>query len=159
MPISNNFHIVHDPNNPTAVQPHVIELRQNGPRVNVEISITDTLASVYQQDNKEIPNPHTGKALIDTGASMTAVDKTIINSLGLSPIGVTKVFTPSGEAEQELYPAKLSFPGIAGLTINFNSVLCSDLSNQGIAALIGRDVLTSFVLIYNGLGAYFTLAF
>jgi hypothetical protein len=94
-------------------------------------------------------------ALIDTGASATAVDGDALKALSISPIGRVEVRTPSGKEQQDLYPASLTFPGTQIPTLNFNAVLGSKLKEQGILALVGRDVLQHFLLIYNGhLGQY-----
>jgi len=38
-------------------------------------------------------------------------------------------------------------------------VIATELTSQGISALIGRDVLASCLLIYDGISGTFTLAF
>jgi hypothetical protein len=95
--------------------------------------------------------------LIDTGASITSVDVSIIQSLGIQPVGISNVFTPQGSTQQELFPVKLSFIGTP-IIFNFSSVLGSELRNQGIFALIGRDVLSRCILIYNGPAGHFSLS-
>jgi len=70
--------------------------------------------------------------------------------------------TAGGPVQQSLYPAKFRFPGEA-FEIEFSSVVGADLTGQHIAgqdiiALLGRDVLSKCVLIYNGPGGFFTLA-
>jgi len=82
--------------------------------------------------------------------------------LGVNPIGVTLMGTAGGPVQQSLYPAKFRFPGEA-FEIEFSSVVGADLTGQHIAgqdiiALLGRDVLSKCVLIYNGPGGFFTLA-
>ena len=58
--------------------------------------------------------------------------------------------TAGGPQTQAQYPASFGFPGTGLPGVNFNFVIGCDLSGQGIVALIGRDVLRYFVMIYNG---------
>jgi hypothetical protein len=77
------------------------------------------------------------------------------------------VGTAGGAQQQLLYPARFSFPGTNLPSLEFNSLLGADLTSQGIPgprgaplmALLGRDILEHFVLIYNGLQGLFTLAY
>ncbi len=63
-----------------------------------------------------------------------------------------------GLNSQYLYPARLVFPGTTLPSIDFSSVVGSQLSAQGIVALIGRDVLQHFLLVYNGPAGMFSLS-
>ena len=132
-------------------------LQAIGPTVQVELTIPEELAQYFDRQGIPIPGPVTGIALIDTGASITAVDRSIITQLQISPIGITTVYTPQGSAEQELFPIKLTVAGTA-IVVNFSQVLGSDLISQGIFALIGRDVLSSCVLVYNGPLSHYSLS-
>ena len=82
-------------------------------------------------------------------------------------MGMVTVGTAGGTQQQLLYPARFSFPGTNLPSLEFNSLLGADLTSQGIPgprggplmALLGRDILEHFVLIYNGLQGLFTLAY
>ncbi len=133
-----------------------------GPILNVEVSLPRLLAEMMSEKGESIPTPAVGWALLDTGASRTCVDGKTISGLGVSPIGLVPVGSASGQAQHDLYPARLRFPG-EGLDIDFSSVVSVDLAGQAvedqpIIALIGRDVLARCVLVYNGPGGFFTLA-
>ena len=134
-------------------------LRVHGPALQVEIGIPSVLASALQQLQTQIPTPHVGLALIDTGASITAVDLAVLQALGLSPIGVTQVATPERQVEQPVYACDISFPGTPIPRLPFNSVIGSNIALLGYSALIGRDVLRFFQLVYNGAEGFWTLAF
>ncbi|MEE8465668.1 MAG: hypothetical protein V3S68_04270 [Dehalococcoidia bacterium] len=70
--------------------------------------------------------------------------------------------TAGGQTPASLYPARfvLAAGTSSTLTVDFNSVIGVDLSGQTIGgqnliALIGRDILSNSLLIYNGiLGVY-----
>jgi len=104
-------------------------------------------------------------ALIDTGASVSAVDVVVIQQLGVQPVGVANVWTAGGPPQQATYPGRFTFPGSNLPAIDFNALLGANLAGQlagvtgqAIVALIGRDLLQHFVLVYNGPAAMFTLA-
>jgi predicted aspartyl protease len=104
-------------------------------------------------------------ALIDTGASCTCVDPAIIQALRLSPTGSTMVLTASTGAQAhvtEQYDVSIQIYSAMDeppLEIPMIAVIASDLRAQGIDALIGRDVLSHCLLVYNGDMELFTLAF
>ena len=137
-----------------------------GPVIQVQVEVPTPLAFALQRSGKPIPPPATGMALIDTGATRSAVDETVITALGVQPIGVVRVGTAGGMVDQSLYSAKFSFPGsnlpsmeFAQLTgVNLQGHVVPHL-NVPLIALIGRDILSQFVMIYNGPAAGLTLAF
>ena len=63
-----------------------------------------------------------------------------------------------------VYAGKIALPQPSGsdgasAVINAHQALGVNIREQGILALIGRDLLSSCILIYNGLEAQYTLAF
>jgi hypothetical protein len=105
--------------------------------------------------------------LIDTGAECTCVDPTVIQRLGLGwrgfglagapglggmtgttgyDVGLTLVH-PSGDPALNLVIPELTVEELA------------QLSRFGVDVLIGRDVLGSCVLVYDGPGGSVTLAY
>jgi len=156
MPIHNRF--FRRPN-----QEHSPEgLSSAGPLLQVQVMVPPALAALLGQSNQPIPAPGTGWALIDTGATRTCVDKAVLDELEVQATGAITTGTAAGPAQQLLYPAKLNFPG-ANFEIEFGSVIGVDLSGQSIAGqnvivLLGRNVLSRCVLVYNGPGGIFTLA-
>lgn len=145
--------------NPQTNQSDPTQLQANGPALQVEISVSERLASLLTIFGKSIPNPRTGWGLIDTGASITAVDSAVLDSLALNPFSKTKVLTPGGESIQGVYACRIGFPGTPIPTLEFNPVIGSQLQTQGYIALIGRDLLRHFQLVYNGLEGFWTIAF
>jgi hypothetical protein len=55
--------------------------------------------------------------------------------------------------------AKFSFPGTTIPVLEFNTVVGAELQQQGYLAIIGRDLLRHFQLVYNGVDGIWTLAF
>jgi hypothetical protein len=152
MPVHNQFLL--GPKN--QLNPNLLRLK--GPVVHVEIQIPTVLAQTLQQQGKPLPQPVTGFCLVDTGASKTCVDAGAVAGLGVSPINRVQVQTPSGSTSQYTYPVRMSFPGTQLPGFEFSSVIGSVLAAQGIVGLLGRDVLSNFLLVYNGPAGLFSLA-
>lgn len=116
--------------------------------------------------NTAVPPPQVIRALIDTGASISAVDLTVLNALGLQQTGEAEIHTPStaGVAvKTPTYDVKIAIlAGRAG-DLHFISetvqVTGSDLTQFGFAALIGTDILKSCIFHYNGADGLFTIAY
>ena len=104
------------------------------------------------------------RALVDTGASCTCVDPSVLANLNLTPTGSVSVNTPSTGATPHLanqYDIALIIPPNKGVPLIFQTipVVASDLSAQGLQALIGRDILKGCLFTYNGDADVFTLAY
>jgi len=157
MPVHNRFFLQPD----GKLNPNV--LVSTGPLLSVKVSIPKELADLYTKEKKAIPAPKAGFALIDTGATRTGVDKSVITELGVQPVGIARTLTAGGEVEQNLFPAHFRFPG-ENINIDFSSVLGVNLTGhkvgkQSIIVLLGRDVLSRFLLVYNGPGGFFSISF
>jgi hypothetical protein len=161
MPVHNQFFWHQPPGLPPQVGPQALAVM--GPVLQVEVCVPSDLEKLLSSQNQPIPQPVTGWALIDTGASRTAVEQSCIASLGVQPIGAAKTGTAGGIREVGIYPARFRFPG-QGMDMEFSSTLGVDLKGQKVGGrdllvLIGRDVLARGVLIYNGPSGGFTFCF
>jgi len=121
-----------------------------GPRSPVEVGLPDALAQAVAMQGTVIPTPQVGWSLIDTGASNTCIDVGVATALGLPIINRVTVQTPAGPTQQNVFAAKLSFPGADLPVLSFIEACGAELINQGIVALIGRDFLENKTLIYDG---------
>ena len=116
--------------------------------------------------NKPVPNPIQIRDLIDTGASCTCVDPSVMKDLEIEARGKAAVHTPStkGKAPHEanqfdvvvVIPVSPGSPPLISGTI---PVIEAELEHQGYKALIGRDILSKCLLYFDGKGKFFTLGF
>lgn len=140
-----------------------LQISPAGPLVDVTIAVTDARAQALTNAKLPIPAPAQARLLIDTGASNTSLDQAIITSLGLQPTGTVQMHTPStanAPVTCNQYDVRLSIPH-PWLHRHFHAVpvLAADFSAQGLHGLLGRDLLASCVLIYNGEMGFYTLSF
>lgn len=137
-----------------------------GPVVPIGVAVSQARREALAAAGVEVPLTASIRALVDTGASCTCIDPAVLEALALSATGSVPILTPStGSAPHfaSQYDVSLIIPGAGThhlpLTINAVPVIAAELAVQGIHALIGRDVLQSCILIYNGDEGDFTLAF
>lgn len=131
----------------------------------IEIQVPPAIADVLTKQGHPLPSPATGMALIDTGATMTCVDESLLQGLGLKPISVINSGTASGPVQQSVYPGRLYFPS-QGWTVDLAGVVGVNLTGQQVplqppqplVALLGRNFLEHFVFIWNGPGGFWTLS-
>jgi predicted aspartyl protease len=143
--------------NTVSVPPH-IALANRGPVVQASIAVADQVAKSIVAEGGTLPDPQTGWALIDTGASSTCVDDEVAQALGLPAVDVVRIASASHSAsEQNVYPIRLE---IAGLPVSLNAprAIGAPLKAQGLVALIGRDVLAACTLFYNGPNGQLTIS-
>ena len=139
-------------------------LRMRGSILPIEISPPRRLIDRLTEDGLPIPKTTTGHAIIDTGASISVVDSSVISGLQIHPIGVIEIGTVAGTARRNLYPARFLFPHLPRaifprLAIDLSAVIGADLSSFNIIALIARDILSISLFVYDGFVGRFTLAF
>ncbi len=137
--------------------PAAAALHGSGPALPIQVAVPTALENQLRQAGQPIPTPISGNAIIDTGATFSAVDDALLQRLGVSPIGLSPTGTAGGPAQLNVYPARFILPG--GIQVGFSRVTGVHLTGQPMIALIGRDVLSSMVLVYNGPLGIVTLAF
>jgi predicted aspartyl protease len=104
-------------------------------------------------------------ALIDTGATTTSIDVKVLTSLGINPVGIANAGTAGGPQKLSTYPARCTFPGTLLPGFELPHVIGCDLTGQRtlsgkpLLVLIGRDILSQGVLVYNGSFGMFSLSF
>jgi len=113
-----------------------------------------------------IPDVQKVDGLLDTGATCTCIDPSVLDQLGLAPTGSTTVNTPTtGDtpAVANQYDVSVMIPagpGHAPLIQQTVPVIKSWLlPKQGFHALIGLDILRGCHLTYDGQNGLFTLAY
>ena len=125
--------------------------------VDLRIAIGTPVEAVLRTSGDSIPPPVTAVGMIDTGATGSVIRQGLAAQLGLNPVGVTYINTPSStNVACYEYLVRFVFPN----NVLFEStVIEAPLQGQHIQCLIGRDVLAHGVLVYIGYGNLFSLSF
>jgi predicted aspartyl protease len=148
--------------------PHfTIAVDANGPIVNAGVSVSEGRRAALVAQNQPVPAMRIIRALIDTGASFTAIEPQVLQALNLTPTGTIEIVTPStgdGVHTTDTYDIDFTIGGADAseipLLIPNLRVSSSELFlKQGIHALIGRDILKRCILVYNGSINHISLCF
>lgn len=132
------------------------DLQARGPVAQVNIAVSAAAETALTGAGEAVPPPVQVAALIDTGASVTAISQGIAQQLGLQPVGVLPVTTPSSlRADMPLYAIRVVLNNVV---FEVTAIEATALAAQGIGALLGRDVLRQAVFIYIGYANEFTIA-
>ena len=127
----------------------------NGAIITIFVGVSDARAVALKKASVLVPPPISVQGLVDTGASGLCIDPSIAKQLSLQPTGSVPMITPSTgttPVNALLYDVSIKIPH-AGNSLDFDSIpaIESDLINQGFGALIGRDILSKCLLIYDGI--------
>ena len=167
MPILNSTGHVKTADGDSRPAPEI--LARYGPIIQVTIHLPDLVQRAYSERGDEVPAPVNGIALIDTGATITCIDRKAAEKASLPVTGVTTMSSAS-HANQECptYASKIVFPSInftvenamgANLTSLGGKVIDTDINaGNDLIVLLGRDFLANAILIYNGPTGAFSLA-
>jgi hypothetical protein len=131
-------------------------LRREGPAIDIQIQPVLAAQEAMRADGEEVPSVSV-KALIDTGASGTLIQTSIVGTLGLDWIGTVLLTTPSTTKPLVRYEYRVRI--VLSETIAFETdAVEGDLIGQNIQCLIGRDVLEYVVFTYDGPNSRFSIA-
>jgi hypothetical protein len=133
-------------------------IEPNGPFINVTLMQTSQHVARVKAAKLPPAAPVTVRALVDTGASASAIDSNIVRQLGLNQTGRSLVHTPAGYVERDQFDASVFFGSQAGDVKSFTiGVVSTDLASEGFAAIIGWDILIRCVLTCDGPAGSFRL--
>ena len=144
--------------------PHLtLHIAPSGPIFSLRIGVSAPRELALRAAGEPVPPTAIITALIDTGASSTCIDEAVLRSLNLTPTGTAPVTTPSTGTEPVVlsqYDVSLYIvhPSI-NLRLGAVPVLGTSLASQELDALIGRDVLSQCLFVYDGQAEVFVLAF
>jgi predicted aspartyl protease len=133
--------------------------------VDAFVGVSSGRAAALQQAGQPVPAPQRIRALIDTGASGSCVDPMIVTALGIQPTGTVPVCTPTTGMTPVVcnqYDVSILIPAPKGLPFQIATTAVTEhefFAVQGFHALIGRDILSRCLFIYNGQISLFTLAY
>jgi predicted aspartyl protease len=131
-----------------------IPITPHGAIVDISVGLSNSYEQSLKSKGKTVPSRVLVHALIDTGASNTCVDLSVLNQLGLNPTGFAVTHTASSGSSGHrcnVYDISLILPHSGpSLIVADLSASEIDLSGQRFEALIGRDVLSRCNLLFMG---------
>lgn len=136
--------------------PGAIGLRKELLRIPVQIGLHHAAHEAIVKSGEVPPKPIVGRGIIDTGASITAIDVAVAKKLTLEETGTIQLGTASGPTAAPTYAFKLILAD--ALTIECTQGAGCNLGDQNIILLLGMDVLSNCILILNGPDGSFNLA-
>jgi predicted aspartyl protease len=133
-------------------------LATKGIVLNVEIGVDLATADLLRALGQPVPSPITCNALVDTGASVLAIDQSIAQKLNLARRGINTTHTANGPRQCDLYAVSLAFPATTLGSFNILQAIEVNLSTQPFKCLIGREVLSKWHVHYNGESGVISIA-
>ena len=133
------------------------DLRVDGPLVEVHLAVGDATEAALRAANSSVPPPVAVQAMVDTGATKSVMQQGVAIQLGLNPVSMTSITTPSStNVLCPEYLIRLVFPNNV---LYEGTVIEAPLQGQSVQCLIGRDVLSHAVFVYIGYRNLFSLSF
>jgi predicted aspartyl protease len=134
----------------------ITDLRARGPLAQISLAVSGAAETALRAAGDAVPPPVQLTALIDTGAATTAIRQGVAQQLGLLPVGVRPISTPSStRADMPIYAIRVVLNTVV---FEVTAIEATGLAVQGIDALLGRDVLAQAVFVYIGYANEFTIA-
>src|SRR3989344_2104866 len=116
-----------------------LTLRSNpGGLLNCLITDVRVCYAFSDDANNHVKNMLDLKGIWDTGATGSVITKKVVDALKLKPVGMTRVNTANGTANQNQYLVNLIL--LNGVVIQAAKVTEADIT--GVDVLIGMDVIT-----------------
>lgn len=145
--------------------PHfTLPISQDGLTVSVAVGIGPVGRTILQSSGQSLPTAIVTRGLLDQGSDITVVAPRLVTQLGLLAQGRASTQGTTGSAAVKLFEASLklmglSVPGAPVLELPQWIVMEAPHALPNLEVLIGLDVLRRCLLVSDGPGLHFTLAF
>lgn len=125
-------------------------LQKDGPCIRIEISAPSFDLAEGLSVGLAFPPPFGINAVIDTGASLTVVNPEVAATCKLRATGFVTVASVEKFGRYPQHAARIRFPGSELGEFDGIPVVACKIAKQPYACLIGRDILRSWRVTYNG---------
>jgi len=120
------------------------------------VSLPEKLAALRMSDEKHIPGPVRGMALLDTGAYTSAIDVAVFRHFSIPAFDHVAINSAGGHVMSEIFPANLSFPELNVPMLEMEQVIGCNFGWKGkkddeFLMVLGRDFLKNFLVVYDGM--------
>jgi hypothetical protein len=141
---------------------YAIRIAPQGPLLVVLVGVSAPRKQALIAAGQPVPPPVPAQLLVDTGATGTAIDVSVIGQLGIQPTGTMNIRTPStttGTHTCSTYDVELTIAGALTKHFPAHPVIDGMFSPQGIHGLLGRDILKECRMTYGGPDGFMLLSF
>lgn len=123
-----------------------------GPCIDVVVANSPDVIDAGRAIGLEYPEPRPMRALLDTGASVTVINKVFANSLKLFQTSAGSQIRAIGATHKcGEHAGSISFPGTNLRSLQSIPIISADFIKEPFyAILIGRDVLRNWVITFSG---------
>ena len=146
--------------------PHfTLPIDPQGPILTAYVGVSHARAIALQTAQQVVPPPQPIRALLDTGATVTCMDPSVMSALGIPSRGTTLLgSSTSGNAPAtvNVYDVSIAVPGATPPPHVLGTIAVAEsplLTAYGFHALIGRDILAGWTVYYNGPVNMFTVSY
>lgn len=129
----------------------------DGPLLDVLIDVDLDTRDARREAGGSTLGPVAGQLLIDTGATVTAIDESLARRLQLVAGESDQVWTPSGDYKSTIFECSLELTGTGGQRIPRMVVMGMDFSDRPYLGVLGRDLLSLGHLSYDGRAGVWSL--
>ncbi|HLJ74661.1 MAG TPA: retroviral-like aspartic protease family protein [Thermoanaerobaculia bacterium] len=150
------------------------ELQDGGAMLSAVWSVPRSLAEQLTAAGRPIPSPVPCAILLDTGANNTCICASVAKRLGLGHLGERKSHTANGEIVSGSYRAQLELcnasTGEPVISVELDVVAARNIAHAykkvtrngspvEVLGLLGRDVLRSTRMLYDGAAGVVVIEF
>jgi hypothetical protein len=123
--------------------------------IELRVGISDGWRQQLWKKSRSEPPAVFATFLVDTGSDSSMVDEQIMRTLGLSAVNQREVLTSESQGQAKIcnvYDIGLEIPNGGSAPWKISSVEANGrpLMSESVQGVLGRDVLSQVVLIYNG---------
>jgi len=137
----------------------VADLLAAGPGLQISVGPSRELINAFTPLGAHVASPHLVSALIDTGAHSTVLNPDVISRLGIKPVGVAAIVTPSTTAALTCNRYHINVYFSEDFVVENVFAIEAPMGGVPYQCLIGRDILRLATLTYAGPRNEFTLEF
>jgi hypothetical protein len=135
-----------------------------GAVIELAVGVIDPRAEVLRRSGFAVPERQLVRAVVDPGSAVTGLAPHVLQALDSTPVGELPVLTPSTGLTPHVsrqYLVSLTLRHVSGER-HFPSVAVIETvftPEENIQAMLGRDLLSHCLFVYDGQANRFALAF
>lgn len=133
-------------------------ITEAGAIVTVTVRATAKVGKDLHSHGQRVPTPRDVKGILDTGADRCWIRESLLNEMGMQPVGTGDFKTPATQSESNaanVYSVGISLNSDLHLDLIVGGM--SHLNRDDVDVILGRDVLSMCRFVFNGIDRSFEL--